>query len=88
MKSYNNGIEGADFMDQRFDRLHVNYRLKCIFNRQILFDLTDVALIRSHIVCQQLNSSFNLLNFEIAIVNFLIEKCNSYQRAFIQSKSN
>ena len=80
MKSYNNGMEGVEFMYQESDGYQLDCRSKCRFYLRIFFDKTDVALISGHIVYQHLSGNFNLHNFKIVILNSLTEKFCSCQQ--------
>ena len=60
---YNNDMGGVDTMDQKTAAFRDDSQTKYRFYLGMFFDLIDVALVNSYIVCMKLGHDISLLNF-------------------------
>ena len=72
IKMYNSNMGGVDVIDQKTAAYHLDCKSKFRFYLRMFFDLTDIAIVNSHIMYAKLGNSISLLDFKIVVAKSLI----------------
>ena len=87
-KLCNNGMGGADIMNQKTAPYRLDPKAKYRFYLKMFFDLIDVALVNNHIVYTTFANDISLLNFKISVAKALSGRCSNRKISFPNSRSS
>ena len=72
IKMYNSNMGGVGVIDQKTAAYHLDCKSKFRFYLRMFFDLTDIAIVNSHIMYAKLGNSISLLDFKVVVAKSLI----------------
>lgn len=79
---YNQGMGGADLMDQESAAYRLDCKSKVRFYLRLFFDIIDVALVNSLTVYTKVGENLSLPNFKVVVANSLIGRYSNWKRSF------